>query len=208
MHQATAAYLPRMPPPHAQDRTARFAEWVRAYTGELLRYTRARVKDDAEAEDLVQLAFMAAWEAQDRFAGESSPRTWLFAILKHKLMDHYRRAYREAERLSGAVQEADHLLSGLFDDRGHWREGHRPQQVPEFDEPDNDERLDRALRQCLEALPGDWRQAVEMKYLMEEDAATIQETLDLKPANYWQRLHRAKLKLRACIEERLSKYPT
>ena len=42
-----------LPSPH--DRTARFAEWVRAYTGELLRYALARVKDDAEAEDLKPL---------------------------------------------------------------------------------------------------------------------------------------------------------
>jgi DNA-directed RNA polymerase specialized sigma24 family protein len=37
----------------------------------------------------------------DRFAEESSPRTWLFSILKHKLADHYRKVYREGKHVSG-----------------------------------------------------------------------------------------------------------
>ncbi len=185
------------------DREVRLTGWVKQYTGELARYCRSRVKDPDVADDLVQMTFVAAWEGLDRFAGDSSPRTWLFSILKHKLTDHYRKAYREAERLSGAAQENDNLEAGLFDEVGHWRPHTAPMDDDTaFDDEKNPERMDRALRHCLDALPANWRSAIEMKYLMDKDAEAIQEALGLSASNYWQQLHRAKLKLRQCIEER------
>ena len=187
----------------ATDRKTEFAEWVRKYTGDLLRYTLARVKGTDIAEDIVQFTFVSAWETLDRFAGDSSPRTWLFAILKHKLADHYRKAYREAKAVSGNALEDDALESGFFVPDGHWRNEQRPAaDAGIFREDEPQERLDRALRHCLELLPGKLRTAIEMKYLLDHDSDAIQKALGLSATNYWQQLHRAKLKLRECIEGR------
>lgn len=187
-----------------EDREARFKEWVKRYTPDLLRFARNRVKDPAIADDLVQTAFIAAWETMDRFAGESSPRTWLFAILKHKLLDHYRKAYREGTKVSGEQAPGDDPSETLFTPEGHWHSDHLPQHDADiFLEDDTNEKLDRALRHCLELLPERWRQAIEMKYLMEQDGSTIQQALGLSESNYWQQVHRAKLRLRDCIEQRL-----
>lgn len=186
------------------DRRKEFAEWVRKYTGDLLRYTLARVKGTEIAEDIVQLTFVSAWETLDRFAGDSSPRTWLFAILKHKLADHYRKSYREAKTLSGNALEADPLDGEFFAADGHWNREQRPNDSAGiFQEDDRQERLDRALRHCLESLPQNLRTAVEMKYLLDHDSDAIQEALGISATNYWQQLHRAKLKLRQCIEGRV-----
>lgn len=188
----------------ATDKQRQFAEWVRAHTGELQRFARNRVKDPDVADDLVQLAFVSAWETLDRFAGESSPRTWLFAILKHKLADHYRKVYREGVKVSGIENMVDDPTDTLFAPAGHWRVDHRPQHEADlFREDDENEQLDRALRHCLDALPERWRSVIEMKYLKEQDSDTIREAMGLSETNYWQQMHRAKLKLRACIEERL-----
>ncbi len=187
------------------DQRRRFEGWVRQHTAELLRFARNRVKDPAVADDLVQTALISAWESMDRFAGDSSPRTWLFAILKHKLLDHYRKAYREGSRLSGEPAEADEPEAMLFDTDGHWRSQHAPALDPAlFADDDDAERMHRALLHCLEALPERWRGAIEMKYLLERDASLIQQELGLSEANYWQQVHRAKLRLRACIEERIN----
>ena len=181
-----------------------FAEWVRVHTGDLLRFARNRVKDPAVADDLVQLTFVSAWETLDRFAGDSSPRTWLFAILKHKLADHYRKVYREAAALSGSELENDLLGNDLFERNGHWkRDRSTDADIQAFAEEDEKERVDRALRHCLDLLPPHWRSAIEMKYLLEKDSTAIREALGLSETNYWQQVHRAKLKLRACIEDRL-----
>ncbi|MEO8590834.1 MAG: sigma-70 family RNA polymerase sigma factor [Flavobacteriales bacterium] len=191
--------------PSATDRRKEFPDWVRAHTGDLLRYTLARVKGTEVAEDIVQVTFVSAWETLDRFAGDSSPRTWLFAILKHKLADHYRKSYREAKAVSGNALENDALEGGLFGVEGHWNAGHSPgQDANVFREDEPDERLDKALRLCLEALPGNLRTAVEMKYLLDHDSDAIQEALGITATNYWQQLHRAKLRLRECIKERVA----
>jgi RNA polymerase sigma-70 factor (ECF subfamily) len=192
--------------PTAIDETARrrtFEEWVKAHTADLFRFARNRVKDPDDAEDLVQVALVSAWESLDRYQGESSPRTWLFAILKHKLLDHYRKSYREAERLSGRESGSDDPVEQFFDQEGHWNSGHAPKDIALFHQDDQSEKLDRALRHCLDALPEHLRAAVEMKYLQDMEGARIQEALGLSEANYWQQVHRAKLKLRACIEQRL-----
>ena len=177
-------------------------EWVKAYTTDLLRFARARLADDATAEDLVQLTFVSAWRTMDRFQGQSSPRTWLIAILKHKLADHYRKVYRESGNMSGMDLSDDSIERMLFRENGHWRD--RPLDDPSvFNEEPENERMDRALHHCLDLLPPNLRSAVELKYLSNKDSKRIQQELGISETNYWQQVHRAKLKLRACIEGRL-----
>lgn len=192
------------PAESAQDWREVFPEWVKQHTADLLRFARNRVREPAVADDLVQLTFISAWETIDRFAGDSSPRTWLFAILKHKLMDHYRKAYREGIRVSGDQADGDDPRETQFNHDGHWLHDSLPQHDADaFSETDTNEKLDRALRHCLEQLPERWRSVIEMKYLKEHDGTAIQEALGLSETNYWQQVHRAKLRLRACIESRL-----
>jgi RNA polymerase sigma factor (sigma-70 family) len=64
--------------------------WVEKYTSDL--YSRAfhNVSDSELARDLVQDTLLAATEKIESFKGESSPLTWLFTILNHKIIDHYR----------------------------------------------------------------------------------------------------------------------
>ena len=183
-----------------------FTGWVREHTGDMQRFARNRVKDPAVADDMVQIAFVSAWRTMDRFEGNSSPRTWLFAILKHKLADHYRKVYREGIKVSGMEVAGDDPSETLFVPNGHWHTDHRPQLEQDvFQENDRNEKLDRALRHCIDALPDRMRSVIEMKYLLDKDSKAIREALDLSETNMWQQVHRAKLKLRACIEESLNR---
>ena len=61
----------------------------------LLRYAVRTTGNRADAEDVVQEAFVAAWKGLDRYDGSSSPRTWLFTILHRRVVDLYRRRGRE-----------------------------------------------------------------------------------------------------------------
>ncbi|MCB0770173.1 MAG: sigma-70 family RNA polymerase sigma factor [Flavobacteriales bacterium] len=173
-------------------------KWVREHTSDLLRYAASRVKEREVAEDLVQVTLIAAWKSKDRFAQQSSTRTWLFSILKNKIADHYRKVYRDP-----VIHSSDIQVDERFNEDGHWSPQHRPNDWS-TDESAEKEALQRYLLHCLEQLPAHWRAAVEMKYLKEKDSKVICQELGITPTNYWQQLHRAKSKLRECITRQLA----
>ena len=69
--------------------------WVDRYGDSLYRFAAVRVQDTAVAEDLVQETFLAALRGRKNFRSQSAVQTWLTAILKHKIVDHYRKKNRE-----------------------------------------------------------------------------------------------------------------
>src|SRR6267143_7154726 len=69
--------------------------WVDEHGDVLYRYALARVRKPEVAQDLIQETLLAAMRSHDRFAGQSSVRSWLCGILKHKLCDYYRKSGRE-----------------------------------------------------------------------------------------------------------------
>ena len=66
------------------------SEWVQQYNQEMCNWATHKVSDSELAKDLVQDTFLAASEKISSFKGERSPKTWLFSILKYKIIDHYR----------------------------------------------------------------------------------------------------------------------
>jgi DNA-directed RNA polymerase specialized sigma24 family protein len=65
-------------------------KWVENYADMLYRFTLVRVKDPDATDELVQAKLFTALKSQHTFAGKSNEKTWLFGILKHKTMDHFR----------------------------------------------------------------------------------------------------------------------
>ena len=65
--------------------------WVDQHGDSLFRFAVARVQDPETASDLMQDTFLAALRIRHTYAGRSSVRTWLVAILKHKIADHLRK---------------------------------------------------------------------------------------------------------------------
>ena len=76
---------------HIDDLTS----WVDQYGDLVYRFALSRVKDSAIAEDSVQETFLAALKSHANFEGRSSAKTWLIAILKHKIAGHIRKRVRE-----------------------------------------------------------------------------------------------------------------
>jgi RNA polymerase sigma-70 factor (ECF subfamily) len=69
--------------------------WVDEHGDVLYRYALERVRKPEVAQDLVQDTLLAAVRSYERFAGQSSVRSWLCGILKHKICDYYRKLGRE-----------------------------------------------------------------------------------------------------------------
>lgn len=175
-----------------QKATSTITWLVNAHTTELLAYAKARAKDEASAEDLVQETFLAAYKGWDKFNKEASARTWLFSILKHKLMDHYRKHYRQAATVSSGDE--------FFDADGNWKPEMKPVDSEELHLLDDHE-FNRVLLHCRKSLPENLFAVIQMKYYSQLDADSICKELNITPTNYWQLMHRAKLKLRDCLQK-------
>ena len=81
----------------SKDRKAT-AEFVARYGDHVYAYVRGRLIPRADlVEDLVQEIFLAAWQSLDKFRGDSSLRSWLLGIARHKVEDHYRKRLRELQ---------------------------------------------------------------------------------------------------------------
>ncbi len=156
-----------------------------------------KVSDSELAKDLVQDTFLAAAEKISSFKGKSSPKTWLFSILNFKIIDYYR------AKIKIPYNTDSDSLSTYFDENGEWRHDKRPQ---DWNEEDtnlmDDEDFQMILKMCLELLPSNWNTCVKLKYLLGKSGAEICEQMDISKNNYWQIIHRAKLKLRECIESK------
>ena len=69
--------------------------WVDEHADVLFRYALLRVRRSEVAEDLVQETFLAALHGRETYSGKSSVRTWMIGILRHKILDYFRRTARE-----------------------------------------------------------------------------------------------------------------
>src|SRR5437879_5218028 len=92
--------------------------WVERHGDYLFRFALLRVREPDRAADLVQETFVEALRSRGSFTGRSSERTWLVAILKHKVIDRIRKQAREPARSGGDAAEV--AESGDFTPAGHW----------------------------------------------------------------------------------------
>jgi RNA polymerase sigma-70 factor (ECF subfamily) len=184
------------PAPGSSAEKAAAIEGERAY---LLRYARLQLRDPALAEDAVQETLLAALEGVARFAGKSSLRTWLTGILKHKIIDHLRRAGRE-QPLTGAGDERTEAeaVDALFADDGHWREF--PAQWGNPDAALENSRFWAAFELCTQRLPARTARVFMMREILDMPTGDICKALDISTTNCWVMLHRARLTLRECLE--------
>jgi len=165
----------------------------------LMKFALLQLRDESAAEDAVQDALLAALQGKERFAGQSTVRTWLIGILKHKIIDHIRRRSRE-QPLESLPQELDpEGLPAYFQDDGHFLEPPH-----EWEDPDRalvQRRFFDALERCLEALPKNSARAFTMREVMGTETGEICKEIGITPTNCWVLLHRARMSLRACLEK-------
>lgn len=180
--------------------------WMERYGDYLFNFAMVRVNDRDKAEDLVQETFLAALKAKERFMGKSNERTWLTSILKRKIIDVYRKKYTAKESSLDAyevdVSDGDFYRSeSSF--KGHWLEGKGPNSYSLLPEGEMEEaELARFIQLCIEGLPSQLGTVFIMKMVDEEDSDTICKELGITPSNLWVMLHRARLRMRDCLEQR------
>ena len=176
--------------------------WVDEYGDFLFRYALSRVRDPRLAEDLVQETFLAALKSKENFAGKASVRTWLVTILKHKMVDHFRKTFRERQLEPEAEEWGDPNAQSFDTSTGHWRNGPHEWNV----DPDTVlERKEfwRALAGCLDRMPRRLAVVFVLRELEGMNTEEICKEFEITPTNLWVMLHRARNRLRSCLEASL-----
>jgi RNA polymerase sigma-70 factor (ECF subfamily) len=179
-------------------------KWVDRYGDALYGFALARVSNKQTAEDLVQETFLAAVKSQERFKGQSSEKTWLFGILKHKVIDHYRK-HKSLVASKDDLRELDNM-DRFFKTDGSWQ--WRP--ADWRSDPGKSQTVREALDhfyQCLSGLP---RKTADVFVSREIDGLSTKQicnNLDISPSNCWVILYRARVLLRTCLESLGYGYP-
>jgi RNA polymerase sigma-70 factor (ECF subfamily) len=166
----------------------------------LLRYALLEVGKKEVAEDLVQEVLLAAIKGIDGFSGRSSVRTWLTAILINKIADYWRVAFREVSIEAKQEAEGPDSIEAMFRENGS--HANAPQEWRDPESSLNDKRFFAALESCLGRLSDAGRRVFLLRELMGLSIEEICKELGLSATNCSVLLHRARMRLRGCLEDR------
>ncbi|NTV29579.1 MAG: sigma-70 family RNA polymerase sigma factor [Candidatus Omnitrophica bacterium] len=178
------------------------ALWVEQHGDYLFRYAMMRLRNRDLAENLVQETFLAALAGRKSFSGRSAERTWMVGILKHKIIDHYRKDFRERSvtDMQTHQSEEEQTIDQFYDSLDN------PRKYPKDWMPDQQALLHSkefwsTLHSCMGHLPKRTAHAFALRELDDMDTGEVCKELGITPTNLWVMLHRARLQLRACLED-------
>ncbi len=122
---------------------------------------------------------------------------WLVSLLRRKIADHYRNCYREGE--TEGIDTTDPTIDAWFDENGSWIA--MPKRC-ELDPSALQQRADfwNVLQSCTQALPDRLADVFTLRVVDNRKPAEVCKVLSITPTNLWVALHRARARLRACLE--------
>jgi len=178
------------------------ATWVDAYGDYLYSYALLRLRHRDLAEELVQETFLAALKSYKNFAQQSSERTWLVGILKHKVVDHFRRSTRERPIADFEISADD---DDAFRQTGEWANHWTPEGAPKSWSDDPSQIVEQKefweiFNRCLAQIPPRLAEAFTLREVDGLSSDEVCEALNITPNNLWVMLHRARALLRRGLE--------
>ena len=166
-----------------------------------------RVGDHQHAEDLVQECLITAWHKRDSFDGRSTLSTWLFGIMKFKVLDHLRASNRIPTQRAADPATSDEWgadsLDHLFDAHGSWKVD------PNYGlEMLNDSPCDTAQRgevlawvaACMKRLPERLRLLFSLREVEDLPVTEAASAAGVTAGSAAVLLTRARHQLRACLQ--------
>lgn len=168
--------------PHPE--TADFAALVREHHRDLLVYALALTRDSATARDIVQEAFIVAYEKREVFDVTRDFGSWMRGIVRNK--------WREWLRRNRRYDLGEHDLARIDAAVASWQSARSLREDTVFD----------ALETCLEKLPETLRTAVASYYYEGRSGEEVAAQLAVAPAAIRKRLQRARVLLKQCLEQK------
>jgi RNA polymerase sigma-70 factor (ECF subfamily) len=178
-------------------------EQLAAHRDYLYRFALLHLRDESRAQDVVQETLLAAMEGRSGFSGRAQLRTWLTGILKHKIIDVFRRQSRETPLQAGPEAESDEDFADLYfnpKDQDHWHTFPTTWGDPE--KSLEQKRFWEIFDACSKQMPSQIARVFTMRELMGLETEEICKELGITANNCWVMLYRARMNLRQCLETR------
>lgn len=185
------------------DSTTSFGQRVAAIRPDMLRFASLQLRDVAAAEDLVQEAIETALAHAESYRGEASVKTWMFSILRNKLIDYVRMRGRSVS-ISAVVDSEDDSedkWDTLFNDQGFWKPAARPARWPGPEDAMVSKQFWLVVEACLTRLPEQTARVFVMREVLGLDTDEICKIVEISTSNFHVLMHRARMRLRQCLEE-------
>ena len=169
---------------------------------DMIKFATLQLRDDALAEDVVQDALMGAMANAEGFSGRSALKTWVFAILRNKIIDQIRVKGRTTNVCALSSDEAslDEAFESLFKSNAHWTPQSRPKNWGDPEESLRQQRFWDVFDACLKHLPENTARVFMMREFLEFETAEVCLELAITTSNCNVILHRARNGLRRCLE--------
>lgn len=170
-----------------------FETMVRLYGGRLLAVARRFTRNDADAQDVVQSAYLSAFRALSEFEGACQLSTWLHRIVVNTALMRLRSRRRKPE------ESIEDLLPAFQED------GHHVEQFSEWGAP-ADQLMERketraTVRACVERLPENYRAVLMLRDIEELSTQDVATMLTMTPTAVKVRLHRARQALSTLLRQ-------
>jgi RNA polymerase sigma-70 factor (ECF subfamily) len=163
------------------------SDWRIEFHGDyLLKFALGRIGDEDVAKDLVQESFLAAIQSRTSFRGKSSLRSWLTAILRHKIYDHLRFLCRQRRLKPVGMEMRQEFLVWPLEAAANSQLPIQRMEHAEFRE---------ALASALGRLPTRLAEVFQLYEIEEQPHHEVCARLDISKNNLWVMLHRARRQL-------------
>jgi len=169
--------------------TSLFEIVMRRYNQRLYRVARSILRNDSEAEDVMQDAYVRAYEHLDQFAGKARFSTWLTRIAVNEALARQRRGNRYQE------------LEPMSQSDGDPMDGFRSMALNPEQEASNSQ-IRRLLEEAVEKLPDVYRTVFMLRDIEEMSTTDTANALQISEENVKVRLHRARALLRKSLYAR------
>jgi RNA polymerase sigma-70 factor, ECF subfamily len=186
---------------HMPVRAANIKDALDEHREPLYRYALIHLRNRELAEDLVQETLLSAIKSAAGFRGDSSPRTWLISILKHKIIDHLRKAARNPIDRAAADEAPEAAGGEFFDAKGSWAD-EKPRAWSNPDKAFEHAQFWDVFQACCDVLPLQTAQVFLLREVMGSSIEDICKDLDISTSNCSVIMHRARLRLRDCLDRK------
>lgn len=189
------------PFPNDADSPLRNEAMLAQLRRDLLRFAMLQLRNRELAEDVVQEALAAAIGAGDRFEQRASVKTWVFSILKNKIIDVFRDRWNKNRfDVVEACDESD--FDVLFKENERWQRSEMPASWGDPEQSFENVEFWQIFDICMNNLPEATARVFTMREFLGLEAHEICKELGISTSNCWVILHRARMSLRLCLQQR------
>ncbi|MBI3525644.1 MAG: sigma-70 family RNA polymerase sigma factor [Betaproteobacteria bacterium] len=169
---------------------------------DMLRFAMLQLRDQQLAEDVVQDALLAAFAASEKFEQRSSAKTWIFGILKNKIIDTMRDRWNKGRIDLPEALGSESEFDALFKENNHWQTGESPSAWADPEQALSNNQFWQVLEICMTQMPEAAARVFTMREMLGFETGEICKELGITSSNCWVILHRARMILRLCLQHR------